>query len=233
MTPGLQFPLLFMLPQMTLSSQSGPAEPADAIGCGFMNLCSRLLEHLLEAREGSDDPDTTIVAFPVVLMSERPEAPPPIDGLGFAIAPPAEPRLDPEPAPGSVVDREPGLADPAASIARATGGQTDLPPRPPVRVHAEWHGQDVSVWLGVDRHAQQSDSNDLPALISRLQVMLSDQGYRLSYVVRNGRSEYCLGSDTVSELRPAPDIAAQALSMSPRGRQRDQKGRQSEYFKEA
>lgn len=61
--------------------------------------------------------------------------------------------------------------------------------RQPLRVHAQWSGQDVQLWLGVDGQAALS-SSELTQIVRESQSWLSAQGGRLLSVTCNGQSVY-------------------------------------------
>jgi hypothetical protein len=59
-------------------------------------------------------------------------------------------------------------------------------PRQPLRIHAQWSGQDVQLWLGVDGQRTLS-SSELAQIVRESQSWLNAQGARLLSVICNGQ----------------------------------------------
>ncbi|AMO95578.1 hypothetical protein CFter6_2912 [Collimonas fungivorans] len=89
------------------------------------------------------------------------------------------------PRPDSVTqDRQQLLPGSALDGANASDEQ-----RQPLRVHAQWSGRDVQLWLGVDGQAALS-SSELMQIVRESRSWLSAQGGRLLSVTCNGQAVY-------------------------------------------
>jgi len=91
------------------------------------------------------------------------------------------PQVEPEPPEGS-----PRAAEPRA-LARA-GRQA------PVRWHAEWQGDELHVWLGLDREPAKASEAVVQQVVRELQGWIAARGGRLGAIVCNGRTVWRRGS---------------------------------------
>jgi len=66
------------------------------------------------------------------------------------------------------------------------GAAASEEPRQPLRIHAQWSGQDVQLWLGVDGQRTLS-SSELAQIVRESQSWLNAQGARLLSVTCNGQ----------------------------------------------
>jgi hypothetical protein len=66
------------------------------------------------------------------------------------------------------------------------GAEAPEAPRQPLRIHAQWSGQDVQLWLGVDGQRTLS-SSELAQIVRESQSWLNAQGARLLSLTCNGQ----------------------------------------------
>ena len=103
----------------------------------------------------------------------------------------------------------PGSADPAEMPAEAPDGpdgsdapkarsEASDPDKRAIRLHAEWHGQDVAVWLGIDARAG-AQEEELAQLLPHIRDCLQAQRSRLVKLVCNGKTVF----DVSSSFLPA------------------------------
>ncbi|WP_211473816.1 hypothetical protein [Collimonas humicola] len=87
--------------------------------------------------------------------------------------------------------------------------------RQPLRIHAQWQGQDVQLWLGVDgRH--ELPPAQLEQIVRASQSWLASQGGRLLSVVCNGQTMYTApGANPVATERTAPAVVAHTQQNRP------------------
>lgn len=69
----------------------------------------------------------------------------------------------------------------------------------PIRLHAEWKGQDVTVWLGIDARAETAEQQ-IAQLLPQIRACLHEQRSRLVKLVCNGRTVFELPSFPVATL---------------------------------
>jgi hypothetical protein len=62
-----------------------------------------------------------------------------------------------------------------------------------IRLHAEWHGQDVSVWLGIDARTG-APQEQLAQLLPHIRACLQEQRSRLARLVCNGKTVFEVSS---------------------------------------
>lgn len=87
-------------------------------------------------------------------------------------------------------------------------------PRQPLRIHAQWSGQDVQLWLGVDGQRTLS-SSELAQIVRESQSWLNAQGARLLSVTCNGQLIYA----TPDAMRSEPvQATATAFKQSQPGK---------------
>ncbi|BCL94196.1 hypothetical protein ACNRBS_04290 [Ralstonia pseudosolanacearum] len=96
---------------------------------------------------------------------------------GAVMAAQVETAAAPEDVSHSLDETEPSL--PSAKQKPAASGEPD----PAVRIHAEWTGQGVRIWLGI-RH---DESAVLPEVRRQLDRLLAESGHPLLSLVCNGR----------------------------------------------
>lgn len=68
-----------------------------------------------------------------------------------------------------------------------------------IRLHAEWHGHDVAVWLGVDARAD-SGEEQLAQLLPHIRACLQGQRSRLVKLVCNGKTVFEVSSSFIPEF---------------------------------
>jgi hypothetical protein len=76
-------------------------------------------------------------------------------------------------------------------------GEAANPDSQPIRLHAEWHGQDVTVWLGIDAQAETAEAQ-LARLLPHIRTCLHEQRSRLVKLVCNGRTVFEVSSFPVA-----------------------------------
>ena len=79
----------------------------------------------------------------------------------------------------------------------ALQGEGAVPDPQPVRLHAEWQGQDVTVWLGIDTAAETAEAQ-LAHLLPHIRACLHEQRSRLVKLVCNGKTMFDASSFFVS-----------------------------------
>lgn len=75
----------------------------------------------------------------------------------------------------------------------------DNPDPQAIRLHAEWHGPDVVVWLGIDARAEAGEAQ-VAQLLTQIRACLQEQRSRLSRLVCNGKTVFEIPSFSVSTL---------------------------------
>lgn len=75
--------------------------------------------------------------------------------------------------------------------------ETSSPDPEAVRLHAEWQGQDVTVWLGIDVRAESEEAR-LMQLLPQIRASLQDQRSRLVKLVCNGKTVFEVSALPVS-----------------------------------
>ena len=85
----------------------------------------------------------------------------------------------------------------------------------PLRIHAQWQGQDVQLWLGVDgRH--ELPPAQLEQIVRASQSWLALQGARLLSAVCNGQAIYTApGANPAATEKTAPAVVAHTQQNRP------------------
>ena len=89
---------------------------------------------------------------------------------------------------------------PFASAALAPQGEESSSGPQAIRLHAEWQGQDVLVWLGIDAQAETEEAQ-VAQLLPQIKACLQEQRSRLVKLVCNGKTVFDasdVSSSTVS-----------------------------------
>lgn len=68
-----------------------------------------------------------------------------------------------------------------------------------IRLHAEWHGPEVTVWLGIDAQADAAQAQ-VAQLLPQIRACLEEQRSRLAKLVCNGKTVFDASSSSVSRF---------------------------------
>lgn len=78
-----------------------------------------------------------------------------------------------------------------------TRSEESSPDEQAIRLHAEWHGQDVTVWLGLDARTG-TPQEQLAQLLPHIRACLQEQRSRLVKLVCNGKTVFEVSSPFLS-----------------------------------
>lgn len=101
-----------------------------------------------------------------------------------------------------VMGLAPGPVDPAEVMAQAfdlpagPAGRSEEPGQPAIRLHAEWHGQDVVVWLGISA-LDDAVGGQVAQLLPQIRACLQEQRSRLVKLVCNGQTVFEVSSSFI------------------------------------